>query len=90
MKVDHQPLFGIFQSVDHVSRIARWVALLSEYSLAWEYRASKNHNNADGLNQCGVKEEDTLVLGGMDDKFDNVVMRYTTVETWRSLPNKYH
>lgn len=63
VRVDHQPLLGLFKKLDVTGRVARWLVILSEYNISWEFRKGLKHQNADGLSRARYlsKEGDTVI-----------------------------
>ena len=59
VRTDHAALKWIQQFKEPEGQIARWLEQLQEFNLETEYRAGKNHCNADALsriqyNQCAI------------------------------------
>ena len=52
IRTDHQALKWLFSLRDPKNRIARWIEILSAYDFVIEYRAGKQHGNADGMSRC--------------------------------------
>lgn len=51
IRVDHQPLLGLFTKLESTGKVAWWLVILSEYTISWEFRKGKKHQNADGLSK---------------------------------------
>lgn len=52
IKVDHQPLLGLFKKLEATSKVARWLVILSEYNITWEFRRGRKHQNPEGLSRA--------------------------------------
>ena len=46
---DHQPPKWLFKLKEPTGQVARWLALLQSYDFVTDYRAGKQHGNADGM-----------------------------------------
>ena len=51
VRSDHQPLKWLFKLKEPASQVARWLELLQSYDFVIDYRAGKQHGNADGMSQ---------------------------------------
>ena len=72
VRTDHAALKWLLNFKNLEGQLARWIEVLSGYSLTIQHRAGRHHGNADGLsrkhcNQCGREdevEESPLALHG--------------------------
>ena len=62
VRTDHAALKWLLNFKNPEGQLARWIEVLSGYSLTIQHRASRHHGNADGLSrkhcsQCGREDE---------------------------------
>ena len=51
VRSDHQPLKWLFKLKEPTGQVARWLELLQSYDFFIDYRAGKQHGNADGMSR---------------------------------------
>ena len=51
VRSDHQPLKWLFKLKEPTGQVARWLELLQSYDFVIDYRAGKQHGNADGMSR---------------------------------------
>ena len=56
---DHQAIRWIFSLKEPKSRIARWLEVMLSFDFEIEYRAGRQHGNADELSRCPNPRECT-------------------------------
>jgi transposase InsO family protein len=71
---DCKPLVAMFAPTKGVpvmaaNRLARWALLLSQYDYTVEYRATKDHGNADALSRLPVGDD--AIFDGEEDREDS-------------------
>lgn len=62
VRVNHQPLLGLLNKRDATRRIARWVVVVCEYNITWEFQKRKKHMNDDGLSRAIYQTGDMVVF----------------------------
>lgn len=77
IRVDHQPLLGLFRKLDATGRVARWLVFLSEYDITWEFKKGRRHSNADDMSRAKYAPEVRLAGDGVNDELPSCFMAKT-------------
>ena len=70
MKTDHKPLEALQTSKRLTGRLARWALSLQHLNYTVQYKAGKNHQNADGMSRQAWEKTDEKTDENTDEKTD--------------------